>query len=241
MLLKRRLILRIQSHLNIAGSMEAAKYRIMGSDYLGVFATATDKFIFTGSGLAENAKHMVSSHLGVKCIDFRVSGSDLVGLFSKANSNGILLSSLAIDDEVKILNSHKLGINIGILDSDLNALGSNILANDKIAIINPDYSQKESKEIEDILGVEVVKSAIDGFKTVGANNILTNKGLVLNNKATEEEKEEWDKLTGFKSIRTTANTGGLSIGLSVIANSNGIIAGDNTTGFELARIIEALE
>jgi translation initiation factor 6 len=164
-----------------------------------------------------------------------------VGLFSKANSNGIILSNLTLDEEVEALKRHRLGINIGVLESDLNAIGSNILANDRIAIINPDYSQKDAKDIGDVLGVEVVRAQIDGFKTVGANNILTNKGLVINNKAMDEEKAEWDKLTGFDSVRSTANTGTLSVGLSAIANSSGIIAGDNTTGYELARIVDALE
>ena len=221
--------------------MEAAKFRIMGSDYVGVFAGATDKYLFACPAISQHHRQTMSEKLGVKYIETRLSGSDLVGLFSKANSNGIILSNLTLDQEVEALKAHKLGINIGIIESDLNALGSNVLANDKIAIINLDYSQKDAKDIQDILGVEVVRAHIDGFKTVGANNILTNKGLVINNKATDEEKAEWDKMVGFDSIRSTANTGTLSVGLSTIANSNGVIAGDGTTGYELARIIDALE
>lgn len=221
--------------------MEAAKCRIMGSDYVGVFATATDKYLFACPAINQHNRQMVSEKLGAKCIELRLSGSDLVGLFSKANSNGIILSNLTLDQEVEALKMHNLGISIGVIESDLNALGSNVLANDKIAIINPDYSHKDAKDIQDILDVEVVRAHIDGFKTVGANNILTNRGIVINNKATDEEKAEWDKMTGFGSVRSTANTGTLSVGLSVIANSNGVIAGDGTTGYELARIIDALE
>ena len=82
---------------------------------------------------------------------------------------------------------------------------------------------------------------IGGYKTVGANNILTNKGLVINNKATDLEQKEWEEKTGFKTIRTTANTGSLAIGLSVVANTKGVVAGESTTGFELNRIIQGLE
>jgi len=221
--------------------MEAAKYKIMGSDYVGVFATASDKYVFAGAGLTKNSKDMAASILGVKCIEFSISGSDLIGLFSRANSKGMLLSNITLDHELDILKKLKLDMNIDRLDSDLNAIGSNILANDKLAIINPDYSDEEAGKIGDILDVEVLKMQMDGFKTVGANNILTNKGLVINNKGTAQEEMDWNKVTGFKSLRTTANTGGLAIGLSVIANSNAVIAGDNTTGFELARIIEGLE
>ena len=40
--------------------MEAAKYKIMGSDYIGVFATATDDFVFVGTGLTKNSKDMIA-------------------------------------------------------------------------------------------------------------------------------------------------------------------------------------
>jgi translation initiation factor 6 len=221
--------------------MEAAKYRILGSDYVGVFATATEDYLFAGANLTSNSKEMMAKTLGVKCIDVTVSASDLVGLFVKANSNGVLVSNLMLDYEIENLKKNDLGLNVQVIESEINALGSNILANDKIAIINPDYSERYEKEIADVLDVEVIRAKIDGFKTVGANNILTNTGLVLNNRATAQEKNEWDRLTGFDSTLSTANTGALAIGLSVIANSKAVVAGDTTTGFELARIVEALE
>jgi len=164
-----------------------------------------------------------------------------VGLFVKANSNGMLLSNLMLDHEIEAIEKKGLGISVKVMESELNALGSNILANDKMAIINPDYSKKDEQDISDTLGVETIRAKIDGFKTVGANNILTNTGLALNNKATAQEKNDWDRITGFDSILTTANTGAMAIGLSVIANSKGVIVGDTTTGFEMARIIDALE
>jgi translation initiation factor 6 len=221
--------------------MEAVKYRIMGSDYLGVFATATDKYLFAGAGLTEHNKQILTKTFGVKCIEFRISGSDLIGLFAKANSNGIMLSNLALDYEIAELKKNALGINVGAFGSDLNALGSNILLNDKVAIVNPDYSQEETKEMADIFDVEIIKMESGGFKTVGANNILTNRGLVINNRASDKEKEEFDRLTGFNSMRTTANTGSLSIGLAVVANSKAVVAGDSTTGYELSRIVDGLE
>ncbi len=221
--------------------MEAAKYKIFGSDYVGVFATATDDFLFAGAGLTGNVKSMVANTLGVRCIDLKISGTDLVGLFVRANSNGLLVSVMAEDYEVDALKKMGLEIKIGVLESNLNALGNNILANDKIAIINPDYDEKERREIEDVLDVEVVRASVDGFKTIGANNILTNTGLVLNNKSTAQEKKEWDEMTGFESVMTTANTGAYSVGLAAIANSKAVVVGEDTTGYELARIVEALE
>ena len=221
--------------------MESAKYNIKGSGYIGVFATATDSFVFACGVLTENNRKFLSEILGVRCIEMSVSGSDLAGLFARANSNGIVVSSLMMDEEVEALKSMQLGINIGVIDSDLNAVGSNVLANDKVAIVNSDYDTKAMKQIRDTLGVEVIGAKIGGFRTVGANNILTNRGLVLSNRSTDQEKGKIEAVSGFHSERTTANTGSLYIGLSVIANSKAVVVGDDTTGYEIQRILDGMD
>jgi translation initiation factor 6 len=63
---------------------------------------------------------------------------------------------------------------------------------------------------------------------------------VLNNRSSEREKERIEKILGFKSEQSTANIGSVSVGLCAIANSSGLVVGDATTGFELARIAGAL-
>ena len=221
--------------------MDAAKLRLKGSDYTGVFCTASDELIFAPANPTKKEHDVLFNTLKTDLIEISLAESNLIGLFSKANSNGIVLSNLVTDEEVKALKAEAREINIGVLKSNINAIGSNILANDKVAIINEDYNHEDVKFIGDILGVEVLRMQIGGFKTVGANNILTNRGLVINNKATDLEQREWEEKTGFRSIRTTANTGSLAIGLSVVANSKGVVAGESTTGFELNRIIQGLE
>ncbi len=220
--------------------MGVAKCIIDGSDYVGCFATASDKHVFFGSGIHWKGKQLLASTLGVKTVELSIFGTNLVGLFLKANSNGLLVSNIIEDYELKRLMDQKLDINIEVIDSNLNALGNDILANDKIAVVNPEYGAKERKQIGDVLNVEVLDGAIGGFKTIGANNILTNKGFVISNRATDEQKESIDKIIGFDSVRTTANTGSLSIGLAAVGNSRGVVLGDDTTGYELTRIADGL-
>jgi len=221
--------------------MDAAVLRLKGSDYTGVFCTASDGIVFAPHNLTKKEHDILFSTLKADIVEVGLGESNLIGLFSKANSNGIILSNLTLQEEFNAIKAEARELNVGILQSSINAIGSNILANDKIAIVNEDYSDREMKFIEDILGVETVRMQIGGFKTVGANNILTNKGLVISNKATDLEQKEWEDKTGFKTIRTTANMGSLAIGLSVVANSKGVVAGDTTTGFELNRIIQGLQ
>jgi translation initiation factor 6 len=221
--------------------MPVIKYSIHESGYVGAFGTATDKYVFMGNSLNATGVRAVSGALGSECVLITVGMSDLVGIFARANSNGIVLSNIAADSEVKRIKELAEGINVGCISSNLNAIGNNILANDKIAIVNPEYGNDDIREIRDILDVEVIRYSGESFKTVGASNVLTNKGLLINNRCSDEEKEELDRATGMDSIRTTANTGALSIGLSVLANSKGVVIGSETTGFEIARITDALD
>ncbi len=220
--------------------MGAAKYNIKGSGYVGAFATANDSVTLVGIGAKENVKHVLSSTLKTRVFEVSVSGTDLVGVFARANSNGILLPRMIEDYELSRIKELGIDIRIGTISGGLNAVGNNIIANDRIAIANPDYDHRALVEIRDVLGVEVVRHEIGGFKTVGANNILTNSGFIVNNRTTDEQKEALEQLVGLESVRTTVNTGSLYVGLSSIANSSGVVVGDETTGYELARVMDGL-
>jgi translation initiation factor 6 len=221
--------------------VEVARHRVHGSDFVGAYVVASDKFFFCYRGIESHVKAMLSKTFSAVPVEMTVSDSHLIGIFSRANSNGILLSNLATDEEVSYLRSLGLDLKIGVLESKLNAIGNNVLANDRIALINAEYSNAEAKSIGDILDVETVRAEAGGFRTVGANNILTNVGFVLNNRSTDAEKSRLDAVCGIESTLSTANTGSPAIGLSAAANSNGIAIGESTTGYELNRILESLE
>ncbi|MCL4381893.1 translation initiation factor IF-6 [Candidatus Marsarchaeota archaeon] len=220
-------------------NMKAVRSTIFGSDLVGAFATATDRYVFVGYGISKNKKELISSVLNVEYIELSVDNSNLVGIFMRGNSKGLLVSNLMSKYEVSVL-KEKTGMEVSQIESPLNTIGNNIIANDKIAVVNPDYDKKSIDFIRDALDVEVVSMSIGGFKTVGANNILTNKGFAINNHCTDNQKEILDKLANFDSIRTTANTGALGIGISTISNSHGCVVGNGSTGFEFVRILEAL-
>jgi translation initiation factor 6 len=221
--------------------VEVAKHRIHGSDFVGAYVAASEKFVFCYRGIERRMKELISQTLSAEPVELTIADSHLIGIFARANSNGIVLSNLTTDDELSYLRSLGLDLKMGVVESRLNAIGNNILANDKIALINSEYSSEEVRSIEDILDVEAMKAQPGGFKTVGANNILTNEGFVLNNRSTENEKQTLDSACGFQSVLSTANTGSLAIGLASAANSNGIVIGEATTGYELNRILESLE
>ncbi len=221
--------------------MGIEKLRILGNDYIGAWGVATDKFFIVGNGASEGEKGIIEKTLKVEGIRASVGGSGFIGLYVAANSKGILLPYGTEHHELEALKKLIPGVQVRIMETDYNALRNNILANDKLAIINPNYSQEEEKVIADVLDVETHRLKIANYHTVGAHNILTNKGVVVNNRAEEKDVEEIEEITGMKAEQSTANLGSLSIGICVMANSKGLVVGRATTGFELSRIAESLE
>ncbi len=220
--------------------MGIAKSTIGNNSFIGAFAIATDSYMLVSSIATKTERTILEENLGCRPVVASVDGSGLIGIYALANSRCIVLPQMADRSEVQHLKKSLPGVSVEILETDLNALRNNVLANDRLAIINPEYSRAEAKKIGDLLGVEVIERHIGGFSTVGANNVLTNKGLALNNSATDDDIE-FVKGLGIVYAQTTANLGSMSLGLCTVANSNGIVAGDQTTGFELTRFSEGLD
>lgn len=219
--------------------MGVAKLSIGGNSFVGAFGIATDLFSLVGKTALDKHISMIKENLGVEIHRVSIDGSDLIGVYTVANSRSVLIPEITTPEEEALIKKSLPGINVQRLKTDLNALGNNILANDKIAIVNPEYSSYEMKAIEAALGVEVIKLEAGGFRTVGASNILTNNGIVLNNRSSDDDLEAIRPFVKNYS-QSTANLGSLSLRLSVIANSKGLVVGDETTGFELARMTEGL-
>lgn len=213
---------------------------ILGNDYVGALATCTDSFFLLGRNASNGEERGIARALGVECVRSSIAGSALVGIYVVANSRGVLLPYGTEENELEEVRKALPGVRVEIFRTEYNALKNNILVNDSVAVINPSYGREEERFIGSVLGVRTTRASIGGFGTVGATNILTNRGLVVNNRASEEEKLELEKLTGMGSEQSTANLGSVYIGLCVIANSKGLVAGGETTGFELAHITDAL-
>ena len=220
--------------------MGTVKATIGNNSYIGAFGIATDSFILITANSTNTERLILEDALEVKAHQVSIDGSGLIGVYVVANSNGILVPEMTDKRETLKLKEAFPNVQVDTIQTSLNALRNNILANDKIAFVNNQYIPAEIKKIEDVLGVEVIRRQIGSFDTVGANNIITNKGIVLNNTATDEDIEFIK--TKIKSVsQSTANTGSSSIGLCTISNSNGLVVGRQTTGFELVRMTDGLD
>jgi len=219
--------------------LHAERAAIDGNPFIGMFARCSDRFALIPRAAPEKFAAKCRGALGVDVLEAGVAGSNLIGLFSAMNSNGLVLTGLAYREEAREL-KRGLGMNVAMLKGKLTAVGNDVLANDRAALVDPAMSAADARAVGDCLGVEVLKRDIAGLATVGSAAVVTNRGLLVHGEVDDEEMEELEGIFGVKGSSGTANMGIPYVGLCVVANSNGYIFGERTSGFELARIDEAL-
>jgi translation initiation factor 6 len=204
--------------------------------FIGAYSICTDKICLIPERVYLRPDN--TSVLGVPVIRASVSASPLLGILLAGNSHVLLCSGvfeLRLGSESK---EHDLDIEY--VPGKHTALGNLVLANDKGAIASPELPTSVIKHISNCLGVEVVQSTIAGHTTVGAVAVATNRGALLHPDASESEAELVEDVLGVPADVGTACSGVRFIGLCVIANSKGALAGSLTTGPELGKIESAL-
>ena len=96
------------------------------------------------------------------------------------------------------------------------------------------------KVIEDTLKVPVKIYQFADSKIVGSASIVTNKGALLHRDTLSNELEFVEEFFKVEGNIGTVCKGMPLVGACGIANSNGVMVGEHTTGPEMARIEEAL-
>ena len=177
--------------------------------------------------------------LGVKAVPTVLAGSTLISPFAAANSNGIILTSLALDEEVEQIRKSLPEIRVTVLNSRLTAIGNLVLCNDHGAILSPALSRGEVRQIEETLGVEVVKAEIASRSYVGSVAVATNGGALVHVDMEEEDAQLIRDVLKVEPSPGTVNDGVKFVRSGVLANTRGAIVGSRTTGPELLAISRA--
>ncbi len=208
-----------------------------GSPNIAVFAAANESLAFTAADASPEFVRTLGEALGVDVLKVSVAGSHVVGSLVAMNSNGAVVSYLADDAELSVMEAR---IPCMRLDDQLNAAGNNILVNDHGAIVSPEYSEATARAIGEALGVEAVRSSIGGLNTVGSACRVTNKGCACHMDASDDEIALIKDVLGVEAVRTTVNHGVRVVGAGILANSKGAVVGDDTTPIEMGKIEDAL-
>lgn len=214
---------------------------ILGNSSIGIFGLSTDNYTLLPYNIKPNLIETAESILKNVVILSTVANSHLNGLFAVGNSDHLLLPGLVSNEEIEHITS-KLNsdVTVHVLDSKITALGNAIVVSDDVALVHPEFTLEERKEISDYLDVEVETHNIGISSLVGSLMFRSNKGFLVH-PYLEDEEIEW--LSSFFKVQgdvVTVNRGLPYPRLGIIANKNGILVGSDTTGPEILRIYEML-
>jgi translation initiation factor 6 len=107
--------------------------------------------------------------------------------------------------------------------------------------LHPTISKAQERKISDALGVEAMAhDTLSKISTVGAINVVTNRGLLAFNEMPQVELKKLERIFKVRGNVGTCNMGVPFVGMGVVANSKGALVGDASSGFEVSRIYEAL-
>jgi len=205
---------------------------------LGLYIYATDKYALVGRSVPERFITALSKVLKVPCHEISIAGTDLIGVFLAGNSHCVLVPELAYPHELKQL--EHLKIPHIVMKTDLTCLGNNILVNDHMAYINPEFGEREAKFIETHLKVQVLKNKLAKIPTPGALAVLNTKGMLVNNRISDEEAAQLATDFRLKIVGGTVNRGNPFIRSGLACNSHGFAIGDQSGSPEVINADEAL-
>lgn len=209
----------------------------LGEGYLGLFGFATDSYALMSNRLSDAKKKELQEHLGVEIIRSSIFSFSLAGIMSAGNSDAVLVPYLVEDDEVE-----KIGkkVDVSIVPDRFTALGNLIATNDRGAMISDIFSKEAKEAIDSALGLKSVRGRIADSSEVGALCTVTNKGFVVTPDASDEEIARLEEIFQVPGGKASANMGSKAVGACLIANSNGLATGRDTTPIEMEYIIEGL-
>ncbi|NOQ55683.1 MAG: translation initiation factor IF-6 [Nanohaloarchaea archaeon] len=221
--------------------MRVLKTTLNGDPNVGLYGMATDRFAIISDQKADRDE--ISEALGVPVIVTRLARTDLTGIFIAANSNGVLLPDIiekkeleTITDGIKKISKD---IKVKVIATTNTALGNLIICNDRAAVIST-LLEDQKDLIAETLKVPVTVSDLMDLSIIGSICISTNRGFLMNMHAEKEDFELVEKNIKVEGDIGTVNFGGPFIRSGLIANSNGYLVGNQTTGPEISRIDEAL-
>ncbi len=217
---------------------DVAPVKVFGTSSVGVFLATNNSVTFLPPDVPEKIDDLVRGALRTSVARFTIAKSPLLGVFIVVNDNGVLLSPLALEDEVRLFKS--LGLNVGVLNTKYTAVSNLILANNKTALVSPLLEPQLRKVVADVLGVEVIVDTVANNPLIGALAVLNSRGLLVAPEATDEDIK---KLSEYFKVRVdvgTVNKGKSFLRGGIVVNDHGALVGDETAGPELMRITQVL-
>ena len=222
--------------------MTVNRLSVFGTPHIGIFMYVNNRVAIIPPGLTASEKDIIRDTLRVELIETKIAGSIAIGALIAGNDNALILPRTINDEELEYIveKTREHGIEIVVLRSKYTAIGNILLANNKAAIVGEVLERNEVKKIEDALGVEVTQRNIMGLPIPGSLAVFTDNGGVIHPDISDKEIVEIEKIMGVEIERATVNAGVPFIKSGLVANNNGVLVGELTTGPEIMRIQRGL-
>ena len=113
--------------------MAIYRYTAYKTPNIGIFAKANDSTVLVPHGFAETKSRKLAEYLQAKEVYTSIADTRLIGPMTVLNNNGILLPSIASEDEVQFLRQ-ATGLRVEKVESRYTAIGNLVAVNDNGAI-----------------------------------------------------------------------------------------------------------
>ena len=96
-----------------------------------------------------------------------------------------------------------------------------------------------ARQLEIVLGVEIIQKKIAGFNQTGSVMVANNSGAAIHPEADEEDMKTFANLLGVKIEQSSINNGIPYVSSGILANNHSIVVGSLTTGPEIMMLTRA--
>lgn len=205
---------------------------------VGLYGYATDKYCLIGREVPETLHKKIAEVLSVKTISMTIAGTSLLGVFLNGNNKILLVPSIVFPQELELLKKHK--IKYKVIDTKYTCLGNNMIITDNAGIISKDYGVRESRQISEALGFDVIIAKIANHNTLGSLAVHNKNGILCHHDILESEAKLLKKVLKVEINTGTVNMGNPFVGSGILCNSKGMIIGDASGGPEILNADQAL-
>ena len=152
---------------------------------VGLYGYANDKFCILANYIPKKITKQIAEVLHVPTFKTNLCGTSLVGVFASGNNKVLLLPHLALDSELRKLES--FNIKYKTILTDHTALGNNIVASDSACLVSPELEAQKA-EIKKALGVKKISVfTINEMPIIGSLIVLNDKACIVSELASDEE------------------------------------------------------
>jgi translation initiation factor 6 len=201
-----------------------------GNPNIGLFCFANNKYCLVPFGFSEKEKKKYEKALKVPIYEMRAAGTSLLGVFFTGNDDILLVPKIMFDTELKRLD--ELKIKYQVVESELTALGNNLLVLNNNCIANPDFSEDAINSIKKNK-INVKLGKINELNTVGSLAKGTSQGMIVSDNIKDFEIKFIEKNLKVSVTKGSLNFGSQYVASAFFCNDSGFIVGDVSTGPEI--------